>query len=366
MRKILICGITGSIGQQALDCLENFKIVGFSFNNNIKLAKELHEKFPDAHIYSPSVMSLNTVNNFEELIKKTTPDLILNAIVGFDGIHITRIAIENNIDLALANKESLVVAGSIIQKYLKNSLSKIFPVDSEHSSLYELIHNSPKKIKKIYITASGGPFYKMDNPYSNDINFNKAINHPKWSMGYKISIDSATLINKAFEIIEAHYLYPDYEIEALYHPECYVHSMVEYIDNTIWMNVSEPNMKSSINLAINNFRPMNAKISSINFNKFQLSFDVIDTNKWLPIKWANQLINSNKNIIGLIMCVLDDYLIQLFKENIIKFNNIIEYINFFINKYDSYKINDWHDIYIWKNKLISECKILIEEKYGKN
>ncbi len=366
MKRILICGITGSIGQLSLQCLEGYKLVGFSFNKNLKLANEIKNQFPNVQIYSPSINNINTVNDFHNLILKSKPDIILNAIVGFEGIKITKFAIENNIDIALANKESFVVAGELIQKSLKNSLTKIYPIDSEHTSLFELIHSSKKEIKKLYITASGGPFYNFDNPYSNNIDYSQAIKHPKWSMGDKISIDSATLINKAFELIEAHFLYPEFEIEAIYHPNCIIHSIVEFKDNSLWMNAFNPDMKLSIYLALHNFVANTNIINSIDFRNLTLTFDYINSEKWIPIKWANELIKFKKYIIGLIICCLDDFLIDKFKNKIIKFNEIIYYIQIFIDKYKNEKIKNWDDVFFWKDKIISECKILIGEINEKN
>lgn len=366
MKKILIFGITGSIGQQSLECLENFQLVGFSYNSNYDKAMKIKQIYSNAEIFSPSISDMNTVDSYEELIIKTKPDLILNAIVGFEGIKITHLALKYKINLALANKESLVVAGDLINKMLAISDIKIYPVDSEHSSLFELVHCSQKNINTIYITASGGPFYTLSNPYSPNIKFNDAIKHPNWNMGYKISIDSATMINKCFEMIEAHFLYPNYKIEAYIHPQSIVHSFVQFSDHSYWLNASYPDMKHSINLAINEFKNSFACIPELNFDHLSLEFQKIDIDKWVPIKWAYEVINNNKHIIGLIICVLDDILIEFFKNDIIKYNHIIEIIQFFIDKYSNEKIKNWDDIYFWKNKLILECKILIEDHYGKN
>lgn len=366
MKKILICGITGNIGQQAIDCIENYHLVGFTYNNNLELAKKLKNKFNNAEIYSPKIDDINSCDSYQELIMKTKPDIILNAIVGFEGIKITQIAIENNINIALANKESMVVAGSIINKYIKDKTCKIIPVDSEHTSLYEIINASIKPIKNIYITASGGPFYNCENNYSDSILFEDAIKHPKWTMGNKISIDSATLINKCFELIEAHYFYPNYEIFAIYHPESYVHSLVEFCDNSFWLNMSQPDMKLSIDLALNDFKPKSSKIEDLSLNNLSLTFEKISIDKWVPLKWARDLIVNKKPIIGLIICVLDDLLIDYFRLGIIKYSKIIDIIQIFINKYNNENIENWNDIYFWKNKLTLECKILIEENYGKN
>lgn len=360
MKKILIFGITGSIGQQAYEIIsqqDDLQLVGFSFNANISLAQKIKNENPMIEIYSQKESNLNTVDNYEEMIQKCKPDLIVNAITGFAGIWITQLCIKYEINLALANKESLVVAGKFVNQYLQiNPLWKLYPIDSEHSSLYYLISKIKTNIEKIYITASGGPFYLLDKNELENKKFDEAVKHPNWSMGAKISIDSATLINKCFEIIESHYLFNQYQIEAVYHPQSIVHAMVQLNDGTIISNMSYPDMKIPISLALNDFSVLNLNVEKkINLNKLNLYFEEIDENKWLPIKWANQFIKTNNSIIGLIIVLLDDYLIEMYKNNLIKFNEITLIIDEYISKYSHIVINNWDDIY--------KIKLEIEEDF---
>lgn len=366
MRRILIFGATGSIGQQALSCIDDMQLVGITFNNNLDLAKKIKNQYVNIEVFSPSIQDLNTVSSYEELILKTKPDIILNAIVGFEGVYITKLSIENNIDIALANKESLVIAGWYFNKILKNKNVKIYPVDSEHSSLYELMNYDCESIKRIYITASGGPFYKLEDINKLDVTFDEAINHPKWKMGYKISIDSSNLINKCFELIEAHYLYNNVDIKAVYHPQAIIHSLVEFKNNSVLANMSNPDMKISIDLALNNFKKRDPKIDPIDFSNLIINFENIDENKWKPIKWAYELISNHFYIIGLIISVLDDYLIECFRTNKIKYNEIISIMDIFIEKYKLNNLSTWDDILEWTQKILNECKQYIEENYGKN
>lgn len=366
MRKVLIFGVTGSIGQQALLCIDDMQLVGITFNNNLDLANKIKDQYPNVEIFSPSKKDLNTVNSYDELIKKTKPDIILNAIVGFDGLEITKLSIENNIDIALANKESLVIAGWYFNKIIKNKNVRIYPVDSEHSSLYELTNYDYEYIKRIYITASGGPFYKLENIDKLDVTFQEAINHPKWKMGYKISIDSSNLINKCFELIEAHYLYPNIDIKAIYHPQAIIHSLVEFKNSSVLSNMSNPDMKISIDLALHNFKKRDSKIQPIDFSNLKINLENIDEEKWKPIKWAYELISNHFYIIGLIISVLDDYLIECFRINKIKYNEIISIMDIFIEKYKFINLYIWDDIIKWKQKILKECKKYIEENYGKN
>lgn len=366
MKRILIFGVTGSIGQQALSCIDDMQLVGITFNNNLDLASQIKNEYANIEVFSPNKQDINTVNSYEELIQKTKPNIILNAIVGFEGLYITKLSLENNIDIALANKESLVIAGWYFNEVLKNKNAKIYPVDSEHSSLYELMNYDSKSIKRIYITASGGPFYKLENIDKLDVTFQEAIKHPKWKMGYKISIDSSNLINKCFELIEAHYLYPNVDIKAIYHPQAIIHSLVEFKNNSILSNMSNPDMKISIDLALHNFKKRDSKIDHIDFSNLIINLENIDENKWKPIKWAYELISNNFYIIGLIISVLDDYLIECFRTNKIKYNEIISIMDMFIKRYKLIKLFTWYDILEWKQKILEECKKYIEENYGKN
>lgn len=196
--RITIFGATGSVGQQVIKYLRHTKhdVVGISYYKNIILAKNIKVSY----FYSP--INKSNVASFEQLIIKSKPDLIVNAIVGFDGLEITLLSIKHKINLALANKESLVVAGQFVTKLAKKNKVNIYPIDSEHTSLMHIIKNRQSKFKRLYITASGGPFYNAKR--LDKITFRQAINHPTWKMGHKISMDSATLMNKCFEIIECY------------------------------------------------------------------------------------------------------------------------------------------------------------------
>ena len=350
MKRIIIFGITGSIGRQTYEIVtnqKNFELVGISFNSNFSFAKEISDKHKKIEIYSQKVTTLNTVKDYEEMIKKCEPDLIVNAITGFAGIEITQLSIKYNIDLALANKESLVVAGKFIIDYSrKNPNWKLYPIDSEHSSLYYLISKIKHSIKNIYITASVGPFYLLNKQELDNKKFIDAIKHPNWKMGEKISIDSATLINKCFEIIEAHCLFNQYPVKSIYHPQSIVHAIIELIDGTFISNMSYPDMGIPISLALNDFSVVNLNSDKkLNLSNLNLYFDEIDENKWLPIKWANQFIQTNNFTIGLIIVLLDDYLIQMYKKNTITFNEITSIIDEYILKYSKNFINEWNDIY---------------------
>lgn len=358
--KIAIFGITGSIGQQALEVIskENFELVGFTYFNNYSKALEIKKMFPNAFVFSTKNTSLNNVSSYQEMIEKSKPDIILNSIVGFAGLEITILAIQNNIDIALANKESLVVAGWFINDLLKKSKSKIYPVDSEHTSIYELIKNNDKQIDEIIITASGGPFFEKNIDEIKGASFQEAIKHPNWTMGYKISIDSATLMNKCFEIIECFYLFNIRKIKAIRHKQSYVHGILKFKDNSYQMASSYPDMKLAIQQGITKFRSNTEIIKEIDFTNLLFNFETINQDLWIPIKWAYEFLETNNKVLPIILNAANEEAIELFKNNKINFLDITRIIQENIVEFKELKINNLNDIYfvdsLIRNKIRKE------------
>lgn len=367
--KILICGVTGSIGLQSIDVIgkTSHKIVGVVFNKNIeKMNTLLNDElsiYKDLFVYSPNNSSLNNCDSIQDMILKTQPDLIINAVSGFSGLSITLLALKNKIDLANANKESFVAAGWLISKLIKEYKINVYPIDSEHSAICDLLKNSNKPVSKILITASGGPFYKINNQDELDnISFDQAVKHPKWNMGYKISIDSSTLMNKCFEIIEAKYLFNTSNIEAVYHPQAIVHSMIEFGDNSVFAHLSHPDMKLAISLAINKFNSDNKKIiKPINFSNLSLDFDTINVAKWKPIKWAYDCLNSDSRTLPLILISANDACVELFKNKKIKYTQITSIIEECISAFLNEKIVGVIDVY----RLHSLISTYVYNKYNR-
>lgn len=349
--KILILGATGSIGLQTIEVIQKFQeieLVGFSFFKNIEKAKHILKIFPNVSVFSKHAKTLNSCDSYDELINKTKPDIVLNSIIGFAGLDLSILCLNKKINLILANKESMVVAGNfLIELANKNNIS-IIPVDSELSSVFSLTNNNKNNIKKIIITASGGKFFDNKNLDESHYKFNEVIKHPKWSMGEKISIDSSTMINKYFEIIESSYFYNN-EIDVIQHSEAIVHSIVEYLDGSSIMYLSYPDMKIAIQNAIFNFNSKKQIINNLNYDKLNLNFNKIDENKWLPIKWAKDFL-VNKNLSQpIIINASNDYLFELFKKEEITFNQIIPTIEKTINKFINHKISKIEDVYLLNN-----------------
>ena len=271
-KKIAILGSTGSIGTQTLEVISNhddkFKVELLSANKNYKLLIQQAKKYkPKAIIFGDKTYKKilrenlksenidiyfgeDALNNFNQFCNV---DLVVTALVGKSGLIPTINAIENNIDVALANKETLVVAGEIIMKLSKKNNVKIYPVDSEHSAIFQcLIGEDYQTIEKIILTASGGPFRNKKISDLENITKEEALNHPNWEMGEKITIDSSTLMNKGLEVIEAKFLFNiDIDmIEVVIHPQSIIHSMVEFIDGSIKAQMGEPDMKLPIQYAL--------------------------------------------------------------------------------------------------------------------
>lgn len=352
MKKILIFGATGSIGTQAIELISNnpqLKLVGISYHNNESLANKIITQFNLKYYFSSNPNNHSSVSNFQDLIKKTKPNLVLNAIVGFAGLPITKYCLDKKIKLALANKESLVAAGGLI----KNK-KMIYPVDSEHSSLFFLKTTNEQQIKQIYIPASGGPFYNLSQDALKTKTYDEAIKHPIWPMGDKISIDSANLVNKCFEIIEAIHLFPNVKITALYHPQAIIHSMIEYQDYSTVAYLSNPDMKIAINLALNEFKIQSPVIKRLNFDNLALSFEAINLNKFVSLKWPEIIYENNLSVVGLVICVVDDYMINLFKLKKVNFLDIINTIDYFVNEYKSISLTQWNDIFKYQQEVLAK------------
>ena len=266
MKKVLILGSTGSIGVQALDVIERsdaLRVVGLSANSGaapiVEQARE--HGVPVIALAEPAAAAearaawkgevLEGEAGIRELIERTEPDVVLNAIVGSAGLGPTLATLERGIDLALANKESLVVGGELVTALAEATDSRIIPVDSEHSALHQLIAAEPPgTVARLELTASGGPFRGRTD--LSGISREQALAHPTWDMGGKISIDSATLMNKGLELIEAHHLFgvPYEQIDVVVHPQSMIHSLVHLIDGATLAHMGHPDMRVPISYAL--------------------------------------------------------------------------------------------------------------------
>ena len=280
-RKISIIGSTGSIGTQTLEVIEklhdDFEIISLAGGKNVDLLNKQIAKFnpksiciseKSENLHPSGAKVLYGDEGLEEICSNKENDIIVVAVSGKIGLRPTLKAIENGIDIALANKETLVMAGDIVMKRAKDAGVKILPVDSEHSAIFQCIHGEPEKVDRLIITASGGPFLHKSIEEIKNATVEQALAHPRWNMGRKITVDSATLMNKGLEIIEAHHLFDmDYDrINVVIHPQSYVHSAIEYKDGSILAQIGVPSMHLPIQYAIcYPERPQGIKSRSFSF-----------------------------------------------------------------------------------------------------
>ncbi len=305
MKKITLLGSTGSIGTQALevlDYLDEYEVLALAAGKNVRLLCTQIEKYrpkrvciqkqEDVQLVKskfPQVEVLWGLDGLMELCSDTQNDIILVATSGKIGLKPTLRAIENKINIALANKETLVMAGEIVMKKAKENNVKILPVDSEHSAILQCLSDKNNDPYKLIITASGGPFLNKTREEMGKSNALEALKHPRWHMGRKITIDSATLMNKGLEVIEAHYLFNmDYkDIKVVIHPQSLVHSFVEFIDGSMLAQVGFPSMHIPIQYALT--YPKRCKgIKTDGFSLFgqTMTFEKPDLDKFRCLKMA--------------------------------------------------------------------------------
>lgn len=318
IKRIALLGSTGSIGTQTLDVVseypDRFRVtVLVAGSNTERLAEQ-------ARRYRPAVAIVADPSRYEALkaalegtgievqagreaisdaMERDDVDTVVTATVGYSGLEPTIRAIRAGKDIALANKETLVVAGELITDLLKSSPSKIVPVDSEHSAIYQcLVGERPESVKKLIITASGGPFRTFAKERLADVTVADALHHPNWSMGAKITIDSATMLNKAFEIIEARWLFdvaPE-RIEAVVHPQSIVHSMVQFVDGAVKAQLGLPDMHLPIRYALGDASRLETSEREIDLTDYRtLTFERPDTDRFPCLTLAHVALQRRGN-----------------------------------------------------------------------
>lgn len=305
MKNIAVLGASGSIGTQAIDVIERhpneFNLIAFTVGKNIDYAKKIIEKHQPEMISVQNIEDIdafseydvNIVSGKEGLISVATyekNDLVLNALLGSVGLEPTMRAIEAGKDIALANKETLVVAGELVMAHARQYNVNILPVDSEHAAIFQCLNGEDmKQIKKVTITASGGSFRDLSREALEHVTVEDALNHPNWSMGHKITIDSATMMNKGFEVIEAKWLFDldISKIETILHKESIIHSMVEFVDTSVMAQLGTPDMRMPIQYAFTYPKRIEHQAPSLNLAEVaQLHFKAMDFERYRCLQYA--------------------------------------------------------------------------------
>ena len=354
MKNIAILGSTGSIGTQALEVIENnpehFNAEILTAGNNTELLIKQAIKFqPDTVVIAnedkykevSDALSAYPIKVFagsksvEQVTESSSIDLVLTAMVGFSGLLPTINAIKAKKDIALANKETLVVAGELISKLLKENQVNIFPVDSEHSAIFQsLTGEFQNEIEKIYLTASGGPFRTYSLKELQHVTKKQALKHPNWEMGAKITIDSATMMNKGFEAIEAKWLFDLKleQIDIIVHPQSIIHSIVQFTDGSMKAQMGLPDMKLPIQYAFTYPHRIKTEFPRFNFLDYpELTFEKPDTEKFKTIEIAYEAMNRGGNIPCAVNAA-NEIVVEAFLKDKIKFTEISEIIEKTVNK----------------------------------
>ncbi len=374
MKKVLILGSTGSIGVNSLNVIrehpEKFTVTGLTSNSNIELLEAQIKEF------KPEIVVVRDEKKSEELSKRLNNsieissgnegilsaaiqsdyDILIGAMVGFSGLLPTIEAIKRGKRIALANKETLVVAGEIVTGLLAENGSEIIPVDSEHSAIYQcLVGENLKEVEKIILTASGGPFLNKDKSFFENATVDEALNHPNWKMGSKITIDSATMMNKGLEVIEAHWLFglPAEKINVVVHPQSIIHSMVQFQDGSIKAQLGLPDMKLPIQYALSFPERLNNNFTRTDLPSIQnFTFFEPDFNKFECLNLAYQALKSGGNS-PCILNAANEIAVEKFLRGLIKFSDIPKIIKEALNKIEHQTDPDLDEI-IYYDKITRE------------
>ena len=351
MKKVLILGSTGSIGKSTIEVIdankEDFLITGLVARSNENLLLQQAKRFNVKNICLTENKNLREKyipeTDLEDLIRSDQVDIVVAAISGVAGLKNILSAIRSGKRVLIANKEPLVAAGQILMREAKKFNAEIIPIDSEHCAIHQCLANIEKKdIKKIIITCSGGPFLGKSLKSLKDVSAREALNHPVWKMGSKNLIDSASLMNKALEMIEAKWLFDlkSEQIEVIIHPQSIIHSMVETIDNSILSVMSEPDMKICIAYGLGYPKKINTSSKPLNFTENNLlEFINIDQMDFPSVKFAKDALNLG-GIIPAVMNAANEVAVEKFINNEIKFNLIFDTIEHTMDEFKKGELLD--------------------------
>ena len=342
-KRIFILGSTGSIGcnvlkvikhLQLVDLQNKWEVVGLSAKSNSKLLQEQSRQFNVSNISISSGETFSCKKHYsssEDLILENARpgDIVVGAIVGFAGIAPIMTAIKCGCDIALANKETLVAAGALIMQAVSEANVQLTPIDSEHSAIFQSLSNHPnKEIERITLTASGGALRKFSVEEVRKATVEQVLNHPVWSMGAKVTVDSASLMNKALELVEAHWLFNvnAERLNAVIHPQSIVHGMVEFIDGSIVAQLSSPDMKLPIQYSLTYPNRLPGCSSKINWlNHPNLGFEPIDFSKYPAVRLAYDVIRQGGTS-GAVFNAANEVVVESFLEQSLPFESMVSIV----------------------------------------
>lgn len=316
--NILLLGASGSIGNQTLDVMKNdkrFHLVGFSLGHRIEQIPTILATFKEVKYICvqekedyevlkkqyPLVHFFYGDQGLLDIIDASKPTLVVNALVGFCGFVPTYHALKARISVALANKESLVVGGELLEKAQKETGAKIYPIDSEHVALAKCLKGNKKEVRRLILTASGGAFRNLKREELESVTVEQALKHPSWSMGQKITIDCATMMNKGFEIIEAHYLFhmPMEKIDVLLHDESKVHSLIECQDGSYLCDIGPSDMRIPISYALYHLKRKKVQCSKLPLEEFgTLHFHAFDKDRYPCVEFARKAMEQGGTMLA--------------------------------------------------------------------
>ena len=343
--NILLLGATGSIGKSVLSVINQnnseLSLFGIAFNKNTIEANNIVKNFAPSYVYiddydtfknqNPAIKTkyINGDSALADLINHEDVDVIICAISGFAGLKAAYIAASTGKKILLANKESVVAGGDLILPLAKKNNSEIIPIDSEHNAIFQCLlgEDDTKDVKKITITASGGPFLNKKLSELKNVSKSEALNHPNWKMGSKVTIDSATLVNKCLELIEAKYLFELDEkyFDLVIHPQSIIHSIVTYIDGSSICQLSMPDMRVPIAHALSNKNRLSIDFDSIDFSKQNLTFQEFPDDRQEIQNIARQVCNEGGHL-GAVFNAANEVAVESFLNDQITFEKIYEVI----------------------------------------
>lgn len=384
MENISILGSTGSIGRSTLDVVDKsggkFNVRGLAAGRNLDLLCRQVEKF------KPKIVSFERKEDAdefrrnckeyalritygqegaEEVARFEENDIIVSAITGINGLRPTLAAVKAGKRVALANKESMVVAGPLIQEMLRKSGAQIIPVDSEHSGIFQcLAKERIEDVKKVILTASGGPFLQTSIEKMKSKTREQALNHPRWNMGEKVTIDSATLMNKGLELIEARWLFgllPE-KLGILIHPQSIVHSLVEMRDGSVLAQLSPTDMKVPIQYALTYPRREEALLPSLDLSQIKvLEFYKVDVKKFPLVKLARQVLEEGESF-PVALNTANEVAVEMFLKRRIKFSDIADVVAEIVENHKKRKVESLDDIFEVDRETKQQTRNLLKKR----